>query len=104
MSQEDPNRPNEEYEGWAVEGLRDENFEYIGQVDGGSPMLFDSSTNTIYEAEADVENEHLIPRPNTEQELEPEETLSKAIEMIGEKTGWESLSEFANDHLNDDDS
>ncbi|WP_439027170.1 hypothetical protein [Haloarchaeobius sp. DT45] len=38
-----------------------------------------------------------------ERELNPEETLADAIESIGETTGWDSLREWAEEHLESDD-
>ncbi|MFD1646486.1 hypothetical protein [Haloarchaeobius litoreus] len=40
--------------------------------------------------------------PDSERELQPEETLGEASETVGEKSGWETLSEWADDHLTGD--
>ncbi|WP_435077989.1 hypothetical protein [Halococcus sp. AFM35] len=102
MSQDVNDSPVPNYEGWTV--ANDRKTEYLGLARGDTPMLYEPSTNRLYEGNLDRENERIVPREETERELDPEETLGEALESIGEKTGWDSLSSFADEHLTDDGS
>jgi hypothetical protein len=95
----DSAEPN--YDEWTVANNRE--TEYLGLARGSTPMLYEPSTNRMYEGNLDRENERIVPREGTERELDPEETLGEALESIGEKTGWDSLSSLADEHLTDDD-
>lgn len=100
MARDTADRRSPNYDDWPVES--DSRTEYLGLVGGGSPMLYEPSTNRIYEGRIDDENERLVPKTDTERELNPEETLGETLEDIGEKTGWDSLSSFADEHLTED--
>ena len=100
MSRDTSDRTEPNYDVWPV--ANDQETEYLGLVDGGAPMLYEPSTNMVYEGDIDRENERIVPREDTERELEPGETLGEVLESIGEKTGWDSLSSFADEHLTSD--
>jgi hypothetical protein len=100
MSQDTNDGAGPNYEGWTV--ANDRETQYLGLARGDTPMLYEPSTNRLYEGNLDRENERIVPREETERELNPEETLGEALESIGERTGWDSLSSFADEHLTDD--
>lgn len=86
------------FENWSVE----EDHELLGTVaDEDSPALYDADTDRVFRGQVDPDAEHLTP--NTEAALdEAEESLGEFLERVGEETGWDSLSEFAQDHLEDE--
>lgn len=99
-----------EFDGWPVSGRNDEETEWIGVAGGGggtSPtgqtaVLYDSESESVYEGEIDRENERIDPKPDTEQDASATDSIGEAIEDIGDRLGWESLSSFADEHLEDD--
>lgn len=82
----------------------DEDYEFLGERAGdGRPVFFDSDTNSVYLADVDEAAQRVIPDTDGDGELNPGETLGEYLERIGEETGWDSLSQFAREHLEDDD-
>lgn len=100
MSRNEKKRTDPKYDAWPV--ANDRETQYLGLMQGGAPVLYEPSTNTVFEGDLDRQNERIVPREDTERKLEPGETIGEALETIGEKTGWDSLSSFANEHLTDD--
>lgn len=100
MSRDPTDRTGSPYDTWPVAGDRE--TQYLGIVEDRVPMFYEPSTNMVYEGDIDTENQRLVPREDTGRELNPGETVGEALETIGEKTGWDSLSSFADEHLTDD--
>jgi len=102
-----------EYDDWPVQGREDSDVAYVGQTvadqSGNDPggisgsVFYDVGTGTLFSADVDRESEQIVPAPDTELDVSPGETLGEALERVGEETGWDSLSEFAQDHLEDDE-
>lgn len=76
----------------------------VGTIPGGpAPVFYDERSRTVFEAEADHESRELVPVAGSERELDPSETLADALEEIADETGWESLSDWAEEHLENDE-
>lgn len=90
------------YSEWGTEPEGD--WEYLGTVpQEDAPMLYNVETGFVHRALVDHERERLTPEDESTWELDPEETLGEFLERVGQDVGWESLSEFARDHLEDGD-
>lgn len=99
---------SEQYDHWQIEGDRSDDWRFIGVTPGAElgapiPYLYSPSDDAVYEGRLDRENERITPDLSSGRTLAPEEPLGDVLEDIGDKTGWEWLSEFANDRLKDDD-
>ncbi|MFB6132053.1 MAG: hypothetical protein ABEJ44_01450 [Halanaeroarchaeum sp.] len=98
----DPNDPR--YDQWPV--ADNEEATFVGAVSGQGttmPIYYDKSEGVFFGAEIDEEYEQFRRLPDQEWVEDPTESLGEAIERLGEELGWESLSEFAESHLEDDD-
>lgn len=80
-----------------------EEAEHVGILGQGTNVFYHPERSTFYRTEHDAERDEHTVVPESERELQPEETLGEAIEEIGDRTGWESLSEWAEEHLTDDE-
>jgi len=102
-----------EFDDWPVQGREDSDVAYVGRTVADQPehdasglsgsVFYDVGTGTLFSADIDRESERVVPAPDTELAVEPGETLGEALEHVGEETGWDALSEFAQDHLEDDE-
>jgi hypothetical protein len=98
-----------EFDSWPVQGRETSDVAYVGTTDradgsedpGGvsGAIFYDSGRGTLFTGDVDEETREIVPRPDEEWEIEPQETVGEAIERLGEETGWESLSTFAEEHL-----
>lgn len=68
---------------------------------GAQPRLYEPHNETAYAGEIDEENERVVLKPDTAQQVE-EESLGEHIEAIGDEHGWEWLSEFAQKYLEEE--
>lgn len=94
------------FEDYQVDGERAQEMAWLGRVDREERTetvgyIFHRDTEMIHEAVLDPETEEWVPDLESGRELAPEETLGEAVEDIGERLGWESLSAFADEHLSD---
>lgn len=55
-----------------------------------------------FEARADETEKRITPKEDTERSFDAEESVGEAIELFGEEVGWDGLSEWAREHLEDD--
>ncbi len=94
----DPNEDAYRYDEWPVDGGE---TRYLGVAGEGGAMLYNPTTNELTRGEVDELNDRIVPG-ETERELDPGESLGEALESIGDSLGWESLSEFAEEHLDAD--
>lgn len=112
MPREDPPRddhhtkPDPRFDDWPLQDKEDADIEWLGLAGGtgGSvavPAFYEPETNTVYRGEVDEENERIVP--TEKRRLDDGESLGDHIESLGEELGWESLSEFARDHLDADE-
>lgn len=100
MSWMPPATAEPKYSEWDVEN--DADWSYLGTTPAaGRPVFFNHQTENIHRGVVDDGAERLVPHDEPSWELNPEETLGQSLERIGEEIGWESLSEFARDHLED---
>ncbi|WP_293030885.1 hypothetical protein [Natronococcus sp.] len=81
----------------------EDDVEYVGSTAEGTPMFFDTASRSVFEGEYDDE-ETVVDRPGSERELEERASLGETIETLGDELGWESLSEFAREKVQDDGS
>lgn len=104
-SEQDP-----KYDNWPIEGTtgatgEDSTIGLIGYQRGqpSYPVLYQPDDDAIYQGEIDEENERIVPVEDSARRLESDETLGDVIEELGDEIGWDSLSEFAREHMQDDD-
>lgn len=99
------------FDDWPVEGTGEDDVAAAegrmtsANVVGASAtsvVLYDEEAQRVFEAEPDETNRRLVPKEGTERELDPSETLGDALEDLGERLEWDSLTEFARDRLQDD--
>ncbi len=81
----------------------EDDVEYVGSTAEGTPMFFDTASRSVFEGEYNDE-ETVVDRPGSERELEERASLGETIETLGDELGWESLSEFAREKVQDDGS
>ncbi|WP_227376500.1 hypothetical protein [Haladaptatus halobius] len=101
MGRRDPVTP--EYVTWNIDHDEYNRAEYVGVMGEGHPVFYDPEKRSTFRGRAHPEDERITPVEGSEESLGVEETVGEAIERLGEKTGWESLSEFAREHLESDD-
>lgn len=95
----EPERENPRYNEWTIKDYDRKEMNYLGVAGHGTPYFHHDESDTIYEGNVD----------NTKRQIRLTEhdsgsgTLGGTIESIGEQTGWESLSEFAQEHLSDEE-
>lgn len=78
---------------------------YVGVLAGeGTPTFVDPNNGSLYSGRIDSAGQRVTPGDEHDIEIQPGEEIGEFLERVGEKTGWESLSEFAREHLEDDDS
>ncbi len=76
---------------------------YLGVLsEGRAPTFFDPQEGHVYRGEVDRERERVSPGDEHDRTLDPEETLGEFLERVGDELGWESLSAYAREHLEDD--
>lgn len=93
MSDGGPTESNPDYDDWPVQGRP--GVTYVGLLDDGTHVVYDEETDELLSATA--ESEELVPTGSL---LEDAETaLGERLEAVGERTGWESISSFAREHL-----
>lgn len=88
------------YDDWPINDDERAGATYVGLTSGGIPVFH--TGGTVFQGRVDEENREIVPRPDTDRELEPGETLGELVEELGETLGWESLSEFGEQHRSDD--
>jgi len=101
------------FDDWPVQGRDSTDVAYVGRTAADEPdedrhrlhggVFYDEGTGTLFSGEVDEDEEQVVPVPDTEVDLEPGETLGEALERVGEQTGWDSLSVFAREHLEDNE-
>lgn len=96
-----PERETPQYNEWDIKDYSRKEMDYLGTASYGVPYFHHADSSTIYEGSVDDTKEQIRLREDTAHEIEPGKTLGETIESIGEQTGWESLSEFAQEHLPD---
>lgn len=94
---------------WPIDGYEErEQAEYLGTMSpkgdrGSTAVIYDQRAETVFEADIDEEEEQFVLREDTGRELGSSETLGETLEDFGERIGWVSLSDFAQDRLQDYD-
>lgn len=71
---------------------------YVGVLGGGTALYYDDATGSFLRGDPDGEDDAGLERL-TGYEVGAEDRLGAVLEEIGDDLGWESLSEFARDHL-----
>ena len=101
MSRRDIPRAHEEDSAWTLENRQVNGVEFLGTRDDGTPAYYDSNEHATFEGEVDHDEQRV--RPTNERSLDAEQKLGEALEELGDATGWDSLSEFARKHLEDEE-
>ena len=85
----------------------DREVEWIGFLGGphdtAGPYLYEPHGPAIYRGDVDEDEERILVREESREELESEESLGERLEEIGREHDWEWLSSFARKYLEDDD-
>jgi hypothetical protein len=100
MSGRDIPRAHEKDSAWTLENRQVGSVEFLGQRDDGTPAYYDKNNHVTFEGDVDHENRRVTP--TNERSLDAEEKLGEVIEEFGDAVGWESLSDFAREHLEDE--
>lgn len=93
---------------WLVEGYAEGETTYLADVSRdetrGPPraLFYDEREEVVFEADVEEGDGRYVPLEGTEREPGPTETLGDVLEEFGEQLHWESLSEFARNHLESD--
>lgn len=98
MDRDDPDHEAYRHDEWPVDGGE---TRYLGVAGEGGAMPYNPTTDELTRGEIDERNGRIVPG-ETERELDPGESLGDAPASIGGSVGWESLSEFAEEHLDAD--
>ncbi|WP_458206311.1 hypothetical protein [Haladaptatus sp. NG-SE-30] len=88
---------------WDIDDDEYDRAEYVGVKDEGDPVFYNPESRSTFRGRVHPEDEQITPVEGSEESLGAGESLGQAIERLGEKTGWESLSEFAREHLESDE-
>lgn len=96
------NQDDPRYDEWPVEGHASREVNYLG-ISNGAPQFYRPDTNSIYRGTVDERNRRIRLNETSQRTLKPEETLGDVIKALGERTGWDSLSEFAQEHFSTDE-
>lgn len=70
----------------------------------GAPRLYEPHNETTYEGTIDEENERVVLDPDSGRELGSRDALGEYIEEVGDEHGWHWLSDFAEEHVESDES
>ncbi|MFB6254701.1 MAG: hypothetical protein ABEI06_08830 [Halobacteriaceae archaeon] len=99
----DEERRDEAYRDWQFMGnFNNSNVRFLGTV-RGMPMYYDENKRTVMEGRLNHEEEKIELLEDDAIDLDPEETLGSALKRLGEESGWDTLTEFAEEHLDPDD-
>lgn len=99
------------HDDWPIEGYDEGRREAVylgttnpqGERESSTAVVYDTREETIFEADINEEEQRFIPREDTERALKPSKTLGEALENVGKRLGWDSLSDFAQEQLENDD-
>lgn len=103
MQRDDRGSSDYDYDAWTVEGERLQNAHYIGAA-GGAPVFYSDTDDELIEGDLDRESSTVSEKsgdPREGLDLSPGESIGDAIRRIGDEIGWDSLSEFGEDHSGD---
>jgi hypothetical protein len=103
MTEPEPDSKDSRYDEWPMEAHDAREMNYLGLVSNGAPYFYHADSGTVYQGRVDNVNQRLRLEEDVEHDIEPGKALGDAIESIGERTGWESLSEFAQEHFPDEE-
>jgi len=90
-----------QFDTWPV-GREDESYgyQYLG-TRNSLPIVYDPDNHSVMEGRIEEARERIFPDRDTEEEIHHEDSLGEYLERVGDEHGWESLSEFAREHLED---
>lgn len=103
------------YDNWPITDhgeTTDRSGNYLGTIGaaggtgagGAGVLIYDEDNQSVFEADVDEEEQRLVAREGTEREVDDSGGLGEVLEDVGDSLGLESLSEFAEEHLQDDES
>ena len=99
---DDATAANRRYEDWPVEGdpgdSEPDGPKYVGTVEGGGAWHYDEGSDELFETDPDAENRRLV-RSGESRRVDSDAGFGEAVERLGDELGWESLSDFAREHL-----
>ncbi|MCT9097586.1 hypothetical protein [Haloarchaeobius sp. HME9146] len=98
MTRDSNSDPAPDYD-WPLDDRPRDDVEHVGLLEKGTNVFYQPANSMFFTTEIDEERRAHTFVEGSERELNPEETPAEAIESIGETTGWDSLSEWAEEHL-----
>ena len=100
--QHDPNRHREATESFDYH--EEDHSRFVGAMQSGRPLYFDENERSFFKGEYDEETGTVVDSPDVERELDARESMGDALESLGDSLEMESLSEFAREHVKDEES
>jgi hypothetical protein len=97
----EPEREDPRYDEWPIKDHDRTEMNYLGMISHNIPYFHHDETDTVYRGNVDGVKQQIRLTEDTEHDIA--NGLGETIESIGERTGWESLSEFAQEHLTDEE-
>lgn len=79
-----------------------EDAEYLGVLTNGAPLYYHEPTRAIYEGHETESGDGVRFEERQDFDLAPEDPLARVLAEIGDGLGWESLSEFAHEHISEE--
>lgn len=98
MSREHPHDSADE-RGWPMRNRERTDAEHVGLVDQNSSMFYFPATSEMVRYEP--ADEELVEVSSYR--VEAEETIADAVERVGDELGWDSLTEWAEEHVEPDE-
>lgn len=100
MARRSPHRAS--YEDYSIKD-RDHST-YLGTVGDGTALLYNSEDHIVFRGNPHEDEETIRPVEGSDRKLDEDESIADEIRRIADEHGWESVSEFAEEHLGADES
>lgn len=89
-------------EDWTID--HSESLRYLGTTDDGQTAAFyHADEHAVYHGDLDYDERTVTAHDESAHSLDASDSLGRFLEDVGDETGWDSLSEFAENHLEDED-
>ncbi len=104
MARRDPTEDRDyRLDEWEIAVAEERPVELLGfageESETGGAFVYDAGVGAVYEAETDAETGAIVPDESSARNIDAEEELGEVIADIGDRLGWDGVSEFAREHL-----